>query len=350
MTLTAEKAPAPITASRLWKWFAVSLLLTVLILLACSLIGYYSIPLANTWKLWQWDIWQNQIWHMRLYRLAAAALVGAALATGGMALQGLMRNPLAEPYVLGISSGAGVGVLAGSWLAGWTVMPEWAATPVLALAGALLTCLVVYSVAQRAGYLDPYVLLLSGVIVNVINGALILTILQFVKQTDMIHFIGWGMGQIPQWLWFKPRLLLLCGGLILIGWLLLFLRSSAFNMLGLGDEVASSSGVPVRRLRSETFIVISLMTSAAVALAGPVGFVGLIVPHIFRLISGPDHRRLAILSGFGGAVFLMLADTACRIIGESFQLGELPVGVITAILGGPFFIFLLRRRQREAAV
>jgi len=345
LTLTADKAPASITASRLWKWFAVSLLLTVLILLACSLVGYYSIPLAHTWKLWQWDIW-----HMRLYRLAAAALVGAALATGGMALQGLMRNPLAEPYVLGISSGAGVGVLAGSWLAGWTVLPEWAATPVLAMAGALLTCLVVYSVAQQAGYLDPYVLLLSGVIVNVINGALILTILQFVKQTDMINYIGWGMGHIPEWLWREPKLLLFCGSLILIGWLLLFLRSSAFNMLGLGDEVASSSGVPLRRLRSETFIVISLMTSAAVALAGPVAFVGLIIPHIFRLIAGPDHRRLALLSGFGGAVFLMLADTACRIIGESFQLGELPVGVITAILGGPFFIFLLRRRQREAAV
>jgi iron complex transport system permease protein len=258
----------------------------------------------------------------------------------------MLRNPLAEPYILGISSGAGVGVLIGGIVVSLIVLPAWAATPLLALAGALATALVVYGIAQRRGRLDPYVLLLSGVIINVFNGALILALLQFVKQDEIIYFIGWGMGQIPEWLWFRPGLLVLTGLLIIGCWVFLLIRAAAFNTLNLGDEVAASAGVAVHRLRIETFVVVSVATAAAVSLAGPIGFVGLIVPHICRLKLGPDHRRLVIVSGFGGAVFLMIADTLCRLLGESFRLGELPVGVITALSGAPFFIYLLRSRLR----
>jgi len=280
------------------------------------------------------------------FRLLAAAAVGMALAIAGLGLQGLMRNPLAEPYVLGISSGAGVGVLLGGSLVVAAVVPTWVTTPALAMIGALLTGAVVYGIAQRRGRLNPYVLLLSGVIVNVFNGAVILTILQFVKQEEMINFIGWGMGQIPEYLWYKPQLLILCWAVVLAGAVFMLFRGAALNTLGLGDEVASSSGVAVHRLRIEVFAVASLMTAAAVALAGPIGFVGLIVPHVARLIVGPEHRRLVIVSAIGGAAFLVGADWLCQAIGGLSRYGELPVGVITAMTGGPFFIFLLRRKAR----
>ena len=154
------------------------------------------------------------------------------------------------------------------------------------------------------------------------------------------------MGQVPDWLITQPGLAWTATICIAAGWLFLLMRGSAFNALGMGDAVASSLGVPVQRLRVETFVVVSLMTAAAVALAGPVGFVGLIVPHACRLIFGPDHRVLVVVAGLLGAIFVMLADTACRTAGEWVGLAEIPVGVLTALAGGPFFIVLLRRRTR----
>ncbi len=314
--------------------------ITVVVAMACSLPGQVDVPLNG-------DLFYSLIWQLRIVRLAAAALVGAGLAAAGLALQGLLRNPLAEPYILGVSSGAGIGVLLGTSVGAFLGISAWATTPVMAMLGAVLTAGVVYGIAQRRGRLDPYVLLLAGVIVNVFNGAVIMALLQFIKQEELFRFVGWGMGQIPEWLWHRPVLLAICGGMIVAGWLALFLRAAAMNMLSLGDDVASTSGVGVHSLRIETFIIVALMTAASVAIAGPIGFVGLIVPHICRLLLGPDHRRLAIVTGFGGAIFLMLADTLCRLMGAWFSLGELPVGVITALCGGPFFIFLLRRRASE---
>ena len=145
-------------------------------------------------------------------------------------------------------------------------------------------------------------------------------------------------------------MLCLAAAVVIAGWGVLFLRGSAFNALGLGDAVASSLGVGVHRLRIETFLVVGIMTSACVALAGPIGFLGLIVPHVCRILFGPDHRKLAVVSGMAGAVFLMLADTLCRTIGPMLSGGEIPVGVLTALCGGPFFIFLLRRRTSQVRV
>ena len=338
-----------LTPAALAVWFVVLLIVSATVIFLCSLVGEYPLEIEPSWRVWRWGLWGDVIWQVRLFRLLAAAAVGAALATAGMALQGLLRNPLAEPYVLGISSGAGLAVVVGSSLVSWDMLPAWASTPALALIGSLATSAVVFGISQRRGRLDPYVLLLSGVIINVLNGALILGFFQLLKPTEIIHFIGWGMGHIPEWLWHKPGLLICCWLLVPGGWVVLFLRGSAFNALGLGDEVAASAGVSVHRVRLETFLVVSLMTSAAVALAGPVGFVGLIVPHICRMVLGPDHRRLAVVSGFVGAIFLMLASTACRALGEWLNRGELPVGVVTAMVGGPFFIFLLRRGLRESS-
>jgi iron complex transport system permease protein len=310
---------------------AVLAALGLLVAGGCSLIGVA--PLGWT------------VWTMRLERLVAAATAGGALAAAGLALQALLRNPLAEPYILGVSTGAGVGVLVGGVLAGALGLAGWVSTPILALVGAAATCAAVYAIAQRHGHVDPFVLLLSGVIINVFNGALMLAVLLVANPNDIIHFVGWGMGQIRDTT--DGRLLAVCAAVTVAGWALLAVRGARFNALGLGDDVAASTGVHVKRLRAETFAVAAAITAGAVALAGPVGFVGLIVPHVCRLLLGPDHRRLAVWCGGVGAIFLMLADTLCRTAGEWVGVGQVPVGMVTALVGGPFFIVLLRRHARE---
>lgn len=319
----------PVDAARLGRDLMILLPVALAVAAGCSLVG--QAPLSGP------------VWRMRLMRLATGATVGVALSVAGMALQGLLRNPLAEPYVLGIASGAAVGVLVGSALAGSLALAGWATAPALALAGALATCLAVYLIAQRHGRLDPYVLLLSGVIINVFNGALMLAILLVTDPNDIISFVGWGMGMIRDTT--SEALLGVCAAAAAAGWAVIFLRGAWFNALSLGDDVAGSVGVSVQGLRLVTFFVTAMMTAGAVALAGPVGFVGLVVPHLCRLIVGADHRRLALVAGLAGAIFLMLADTLCRMAGEWLKVGLVPVGVVTALVGGPFFIFLLRRRS-----
>lgn len=289
-----------------------------------------------------WNIWLS-----RLPRILAAMIVGASLAVGGTSLQAQLRNPLAEPYLLGISSGAGVGVLAGMAVAQGWAMPVWATTPVLAFFGAILTCAAVYLVAQRHGRLDPYSLILSGVIINAFNAAVLMVFHLYLDPHRIADFARWSMGRLTgavAW-----DLLLACGVFVLAGWGRLLLRAASMNALALGDDVASSAGVGVHRLRLEVFALVGLMTAAAVALAGPIGFVGLIIPHFCRLLVGTDQRRLLIVAGFVGAVFLVVVDSVCRTAGRWIGTGEIPVGVITALMGGPFFLALLRRRMREVA-
>jgi len=289
-------------------------------------------PSASRW--WAW-----------LYRLLAAAAVGAGLAAGGMALQGLLRNPLAEPYVLGISSGAGVGVLGGLAVGARLAVPTWASTPALAFLGALATCAVVYAVAQRRGRLDPYSLILSGVIVNTFNGAIMLTIYLYVDPHRIADFAHWAMGRLPDSV--GLTLLAVCGACVAAGWLVLLLHAAAFDVLALGDAVASSSGVSVHRLRIVTFLAVGLMTAAAVALAGPIGFLGLIVPHICRMTFGADHRVGLASAALVGAGVLMAGEVLCRTVGPYVGVSLIPVGILTALAGGPFFIYLLRRRFGE---
>ena len=300
--------------------------------LACSLLWQKGV-------IWPWDGWLG--WRLRLDRLLSAAAVGAGLAVAGASLQSLLRNALASPFVLGVSSGAGVGVLIGMALFS---QAAWAALPTMATLGALGAMAVVYLAAQRRGRLDPYSLLLTGVIVNAFNGAIMLFVYLYAKPYIVTNYVRWAMGAVRE----SPSRPLLCsaGGLIAAGWVYLFSKGHAYNVQSLGDDVATSSGVNVHWLRVGTFVAASLMTAAAVALAGPIGFVGLIVPHICRMILGADHRRLLIASGFVGAILLVVADTFCRVTVRQFE-QELPVGIITAFCGGPFFILLLRRRLRE---
>lgn len=334
MSEQTPPGPRGETPARLAVNLAILLGAALAVACLCSLVGPARL---------NWDIWQ-----LRIFRLMAAATVGASLAAAGTAMQGLLRNPLAEPYILGISSGAGVGVLIGYALAAAGQLAGWATTPAMAAVGALATCTVVYGIAQRRGRLDPYSLILSGVIVNAFNGAVMLTIFMLVPPRTITSFAAWAMGRLTDSVAISSgALMLTCAVCVAVGWGVLLARAAALNALGLGDDVASSVGVRVHWLRIEVFVVVSLMTAAAVALAGPIGFLGLIVPHVCRLVFGPDHRRLIVVSGFGGAIFLMSADTFCRTAGEWLRVGEIPVGILTALCGGPFFIFLLRRRFRE---
>jgi iron complex transport system permease protein len=327
---------ASLSLGRLILWAAALLAAAVVVGGACTLVGVIRLS----------DL-TRQIWATRAMQVLTAGIVGASLAAGGLALQGLMRNPLAEPYILGISSGAGVGVMMGLAAAARLSLPPWASTPVLAFVGAMVSCLAVYLVAQRRGRLDPYSLILSGVIVNIFNGAIMLAGNLYIDPHRIADLTYWAMGQLPDST--PTALLAVCGSCIVAGWAVLMANSAAYNVLGLGDDVASSSGVHVNRLRLATFGAVGVMTAAAVALAGPIGFLGLIVPHVCRMTFGPDHRLGMIVTPLAGAIFLMIAETICRSLGNAMGLGRVPVGILTALAGGPFFIFLLRTRFRGAA-
>ncbi|MCK5114084.1 MAG: iron ABC transporter permease [Phycisphaerae bacterium] len=332
---TNNPLPPSLTPLKLVVIFACLLGATLAVMGVCVLFGQTSL----TWLVLE----------LRLGRLIAAALVGAGLSVGGMALQAILRNPLAEPYLLGISSGAGVGVLIGMATVG--MFPLWMASvpaPMFAFVGAMVTCVLVYLIAQQRGRLNAQSLILSGVIVNVFNGAIMLAINLYISRYQIVEFSQWMMGEINE---LTPRTTLgICAACILVGWAWLFIRSAAYNALGLGDDVARSMGISVGRLRIETFVFVSLMAGAAVALAGPIGFVGLIIPHIARLLLRADFRVLIITSGFIGAIFLMIVETACYALAPLVNVASIPVGIVTALCGGPFFLMLLRRGLRRETI
>lgn len=330
----AASLPAVLSGRRLLTLGILLAVATLVAMAVCTLFGQADLSWGVFW--------------LRVHRLMAAALVGAALATGGMALQAMLRNPLAEPYLLGISSGAGVGVLLGMALVAWGILPTWLGSlgqSGMAFLGAAATCGAVYLIAQRGGRIDGYSLILSGVIVNAFNAAVMLAINLYIEPYMIVDFARWIMGEVPETTTFAQRIVAaIC---ILGGWAILFFRSAGYNALGLGDDVAQSAGVRVARLRLETFLLVALMAAASVALAGPIGFLGLIVPHIVRMILPADHRLLLLATGFAGAIFLMVVSTACVTLAPYANVAFIPEGIVTALMGGPFFLALLRRRMRN---
>jgi iron complex transport system permease protein len=294
-------------------------------------------------RLWAWDtrLQMENVLGLRLEWVATASVVGAALALAGLAFQALLRNPLAEPYILGVSGGAAFAFILSS------LFLSVALAPVFGFVGALATVAIVYAIAQRRGRLEPYTLLLTGVIINAFYGAAIMLVTALVRPEQRGDIAVWMMGNIgafgPQW-----GLVKVVGGLAAGAAILFALLAKGFNLVAVGEDTAGALGVPVERLRIVTFVVASLVTGASVALVGPIGFVGLICPHLLRMILGPDHRRLVPAAFFFGATFLVLADLlACLWEGASDR--ALPVGVLTAMCGVPFFIYLLRMRWRRSA-
>lgn len=276
---------------------------------------------------------------VRLGRALLGAVVGAALAAAGVTFQTLVRNPLADPYVIGVSSGAAVGAALSIFLGEGRGGPLALST----FGGALAALGLIYRLGIVRGRMVPNVVLLAGAIFNAFSWAAIVTLATLSRPGTTAEMLIWLMGSLsaPDWWRLGAGAVVTAAGLGA-----LWAMAPRMNALILGDEGAHSLGVDVRRTRRALLVVASLLTAAAVAMAGPIGFVGIIVPHFLRLLLGPDHRLLLPASALGGAIFLSLCDTLTRL--AFLPLGsEPPVSVLTALLGGPFFLVLLWQRRGE---
>lgn len=280
---------------------------------------------------------------LRLPRIAVAALAGGALAVAGVAFQGLTRNPLAEPSVLGVSSGAAFGVVVAQ-IFGLGLTPlEALGVTALAFTGALLAAAAVYLIAMAPAGLAIQTLLLAGVIVGIFFSSaitVVISVVDFNRLGGVIHWLLGNLAPIPL------ASMAMFAALSLVGFGLIVGQARQLNVLALGEEAALQLGVDAERLKRRIFFGAALLTGTVVAFTGPIGFVGLIVPHVLRRVLGEDHRLLVPTALVAGGVFLLAADTIARNIVAP---AELSVGVITAFCGAPFFIYLLRARGRSQA-
>lgn len=309
-------------------------------------VGSVDIAIADVWAV----VWARVsgapdpagvavdiVWRLRLPRALLALLVGAALTTVGVAVQALARNALADPYLLGVSSGASVGAVSVLLFGALTGLGTYALTAG-GFAGALAAVVTVFLLAQRRGRLDPLRLVLTGVSVSFCCEAVtgLLVFLSDPRAAQRVLF--WLLGSCARATW--PTLLV-PAVVLAVGVVVLLTRAGSLNALAAGPETATTLGVDVRRLRWLLFAIASILTGAAVAAAGVIGFVGLILPHLVRLLVGTDHRRVLPVGVLLGGIFLVWADLLARTVAAP---SELPVGVITAGVGGPVFLLLLRRR------
>ncbi|HEU4522742.1 MAG TPA: iron ABC transporter permease [Thermoanaerobaculia bacterium] len=271
---------------------------------------------------------------IRVPRVLAAALVGAILAVAGLTFQTLLRNPLADPFILGVSGGAAAGAAVATAL-GWSRFPGL--VQVIAFAGASAATAAVFLLARRRDHTDPTRLLLSGLVLNAFFSAVILMAFSFSKQSDLTGALRWMMGTLFGATWTEVVLLavFLAAAMVMLSWM-----ASDLRMLVFGEEDAKARGIDVERIKLAGFVCGSLITGAAVSVSGIIGFIGLLVPHLIRLIWRRDFRFLLPLAALGGATLLVAADVVSRI---AVPAAELPVAALTALLGVPLFLSLLRR-------
>ncbi|NUO42830.1 MAG: iron ABC transporter permease [Streptomyces sp.] len=282
---------------------------------------------------------ESVLWNVRFPRIVLALLVGASLGCAGALMQGVFGNPLAEPGVIGVSSGAAVGAVAAiafgvNFLGTWTVS-------VFAFVAGLGTVLLVYAMSRSGGRTEVVTLILTGIAVNAFAGAVIGLFLFYADTAAVNQITFWQLGSLAQATWPKVLAVLPCAllGLAVAPW-----YARRLDLLSLGERPARHLGVDVERLRVVLVLVIALLTAAAVSVAGIIGFVGLVVPHLLRMAAGPGHRFLVPGSALLGALVLLGADLAARTVAAP---AELPLGVLTALLGSPFFFWLLRRTRRR---
>lgn len=276
---------------------------------------------------------------LRLPRIAAAALAGGALAVAGVGFQALTRNPLAEPAVLGVSSGASFGVVIAQLLGSGGAVVDTIRITAFGFAGALVAGAIVFLIASVHGGFPIQTLLLSGVIVGLFFASAVTVVTSLVDINRLGGIIHWLLGNVAP---LPGPSLLFFAGLAALGFALIASQARELNVLALGEEAALQLGVNAERLKLQVFVSAALLTSTVVAFAGPIGFVGLIVPHILRLVLGPDNRLLVPAAMVGGGTFVLLADTVARNV---IAPAELSVGVITSFVGAPFFVYLLRTRR-----
>ena len=283
----------------------------------------------------------NIVWLIRLPRVLLAAVVGAALGVVGVAMQAIVRNPIAEPYILGVSSGASVGAVL-VILMGWFAFWGYNALASAAFACGLASFAVVLGLSVRHGRINPVRMILVGVAVSyVLSAATTFVTLRARNQEGIQSALFWLAGSVAGAKWDYLQLPTLA---LVVGSAVLLLQARPMNALVAGEETAATLGVNATLLRAQLMVVSALLIGTAVAVSGSIGFVGLIMPHVARLLFGPDHRRVLWVSALGGAIFLIWVDVAARLVVAP---QELPIGILTSLIGGPFFLWLLHLRAGQ---
>ena len=276
------------------------------------------------------------IWKIRFPRVLLSALVGATLSLGGLVFQALLRNPLAEPYILGISGGSAIGAITGILL-GFSRFPGVAAA---AFAGSIFTLFLILVMSSGQSIIKRDSLLLSGVMVNAFCSAIIMFLVSLTRDSRLHNIIFWLMGDLSSGDMHQVGIL---AATVLPCFCLIFFFSSPMNLLLMGKETAQTTGVNIKAVTLILLVVTSFAVSATVSQCGLVGFVGLVMPHLLRLLFGPDHRVLVPACVLGGGAYMVFCDLLARVLPEQ---GEIPAGVITAMIGAPLFVFLLKRSGR----
>ena len=332
------KAQRPRILKRIW-------IMSILLLFVLALTMVLGISVGSTGSNFKETLFsllgiekadamlETIIWRIRLPRVFLATLVGAALSLGGLVFQALLRNPLAEPYILGISSGSGIGAIIGIL----TGMSPFPGVSLAAFAGSMATLLLLLFMTSGKTMLKKNILLLSGVMVNAFCGAFIMFLISITQDDRLHNIIFWLMGDLsmadlPQ-VWLLAAVVVPCTVLI-------FCLSNTMNLFLMGKELAQTMGVNIKVITAILLVATSIMVSATVAACGPIGFVGLVIPHLLRLIVGPDHRVLVPACLLGGSAYVVLCDILARTLPEQ---GEMPAGVVTAMIGAPLFIILLKK-------
>lgn len=335
------------------------LILLFAVLMVCLLVatalGAVSVPLMDVAKMslnkiglfdfipsWQ-PAMETIIFQVRLPRVVGGVLIGAALATAGVLFQGLLRNPMADPYIIGTSAGAAFGATIAMMLPLSLAFLGFGSVPIFAFCGALAAVLLVYNLARIGGKTPVISMLLAGFAVSAMLAATMFLLITMIggRHLHSVYLFLMGGISVSDWEQIAIVAPLIIGGIVIA-------RLFAFhlNAFSLGEEGAAYVGIEVERDKLTILALGSLLTAAAVSISGLIGFVGLVVPHAVRLVLGPEHRLLLPASALAGGAFLVIADLLARTLPPS---GEMPVGIITALVGAPFFIYLLRRTRREYA-
>lgn len=276
------------------------------------------------------------VWHIRLPRVLLATVVGATLSLGGLVFQALLRNPLAEPFILGISGGSAIGAIIGILLG----LARFPGICFMSFLGSLATLALILFMSTGKSILRKDALLLSGVMVNAFCSAIIMFLISITQDARLHNIIFWLMGDLSAA--DLPQVVIL-GAILIPCFILVFVFSHSMNLLLMGKDMARTMGINIKAVTITLLIVTSFMVSATVSFSGLVGFVGLVIPHLLRLVLGPDHRFLVPACLFGGAAYLVLCDLLARTLPQQ---GEIPAGVITALIGAPLFIILLKKSRK----
>lgn len=310
-------------------------ILVIVTILGTPWMGEKSLGLDVLSRPYATDLEAVIFWQIRVPRVMLAFLAGVGLSLGGVVFQAMFRNPLATPFTLGVAGGAAFGVALWIQLGLSFVFLGIAGVSLSAMAGALLSILLLYGIAKASGKMSPMTMLLAGVAISFFFSSLIMLLQYLMDFSDSFRMIHWLMGDIGR---ASADAVLQVFPFVASGALIAMFLRRELNLLSISDDIAASRGVNVSRVRMVLFFAVSLMVAGVITVCGPIGFVGIMAPHMCRLVFGANHRILVPVSALFGGVFLTWCDTLARTVSTS---AEIPVGVITALLGGPFFLWLL---------